>query len=275
MRFRRDLMALGRSLVLFWVGCSMCGCREVAGPVRHSATVGSITISYWQVGKTRVGRTEFEFFFGAEVENEGGRVAQLDASVSSLASATRVTDSQISFGEVGADSSAVSFDDLFSIVQDRRVLFDPDDLIWSFRDGDLPPDPGVLGDLSVAGLDTNEDGIRDDIERLIALRYTQSARTRASLWQYARAMQDALSGAHEGGLRAAARARNSAIACLLAVHPGREGPELRASLFAEAINTFERLVAYRELDLALSGEFFEVPTNLGAECEFDPENLPN
>lgn len=53
----------------------------------------------------------------------------------------------------------------------------------------LPPDPGAEADKTVAGIDANKNGIRDDVELAIFKEYPDSAKTRAALLQYALALQ--------------------------------------------------------------------------------------
>ena len=53
----------------------------------------------------------------------------------------------------------------------------------------LPPDPGPDADKTVAGIDANHNGIRDDVELAIFKEYPNSAKTRAVLLQYALMMQ--------------------------------------------------------------------------------------
>jgi hypothetical protein len=53
----------------------------------------------------------------------------------------------------------------------------------------LPPDPGALADQTVAGVDANNNGIRDDVELAVFKEYPNSAKTRAVLLQYALALQ--------------------------------------------------------------------------------------
>lgn len=53
----------------------------------------------------------------------------------------------------------------------------------------LPPSPGALADKTVAGIDANANGIRDDVELAIFEKYPNSAKTRAVLLQYALALQ--------------------------------------------------------------------------------------
>lgn len=53
----------------------------------------------------------------------------------------------------------------------------------------LPPDPGAEADKTVAGIDANQNGIRDDVELAVFEKYPNSAKTRAVLLQYALALQ--------------------------------------------------------------------------------------
>lgn len=53
----------------------------------------------------------------------------------------------------------------------------------------LPPDPGTEADKTIAGIDANENGIRDDVELAIFREYPNSAKTRAVLLQYALVLQ--------------------------------------------------------------------------------------
>jgi len=53
----------------------------------------------------------------------------------------------------------------------------------------LPPDPGEAADDTVAGIDVNTNGIRDDVELAIFKVYPNSPKTRAPLLQYALSLQ--------------------------------------------------------------------------------------
>ncbi len=53
----------------------------------------------------------------------------------------------------------------------------------------LPPDPGAEADKTVAGVDANGNGIRDDVELAIFKEYPNSARIRAAEMQYAMGLQ--------------------------------------------------------------------------------------
>src|SRR3990167_7097106 len=53
----------------------------------------------------------------------------------------------------------------------------------------LPPEPGAEADKTIAGIDVNQNGIRDDVELAIFKEYPNSAKTRAVLLQYALVLQ--------------------------------------------------------------------------------------
>lgn len=56
--------------------------------------------------------------------------------------------------------------------------------------GDLPPEPDkAQNDATLAGIDANNNGIRDDVERAIYFKYKESAKQAAPAFQYAKALQ--------------------------------------------------------------------------------------
>ena len=54
----------------------------------------------------------------------------------------------------------------------------------------VPPDPGEAGKATLEGIDSDNDGVRDDIQRYIVLTYPNSEKTRAGLTQLAVTYQD-------------------------------------------------------------------------------------
>ena len=56
--------------------------------------------------------------------------------------------------------------------------------------GDLPQEPDkAANDATLAGIDVNNNGIRDDVERTIYFKYQASAQEAAPAFQYAKALQ--------------------------------------------------------------------------------------
>ncbi|OHB84816.1 MAG: hypothetical protein A3J73_03925 [Planctomycetes bacterium RIFCSPHIGHO2_02_FULL_38_41] len=71
------------------------------------------------------------------------------------------------------------------VVKIHNTKLTMDDVIGK----NLPPDPGAEADKTIQGIDTNKNGIRDDVELAIFKAYPDSAKTRAVLLQYALALQ--------------------------------------------------------------------------------------
>jgi hypothetical protein len=57
----------------------------------------------------------------------------------------------------------------------------------------LPPDPGEAGKATLLGIDSDNDGVRDDVQRLIALRYPDSLPKRRAATQFANGLINSLS----------------------------------------------------------------------------------
>ncbi len=153
----------------------------------------------------------------------------------------------------------------------------------AYRILDLPPDPGEAGKATLLGIDSDNDGVRDDIQRYIELTYPESAKTRAALRQNAKAMNAALESADDKR----ASINNSykmdrAQECLYFIFREKEGSarpayNIRKKIDARILNTQERTLVYLDYDAQLGGEVFSTtPHELEyRSCEFDPDSLPN
>jgi len=63
-------------------------------------------------------------------------------------------------------------------------------LAWSDINGELPPAPDPKqNDATLAGVDSNNNGIRDDVERAIFTKYKSNQKTAVAMLQYAKALQ--------------------------------------------------------------------------------------
>jgi len=137
----------------------------------------------------------------------------------------------------------------------------------------LPPDPGEAGKTSLEGIDSDGDGIRDDIQRYIALTYPDTQRTRAALRQMVMALQKAILESPD-----VERALNNtetmhrASECLWYIHSERS-ISMTDLLMSEYLNTLERSRAYLDYNKKLGGHVFggkdfdEYKTS----CTFDPD----
>jgi hypothetical protein len=122
----------------------------------------------------------------------------------------------------------------------------------------LPPDPGEAGKLTLAGIDSDHDGIRDDLQRYIALTYSSSTPTMGALRQATIAVQGiVVDSASPSAAIDHASDMARAIECLHAVRP-TDAREVYTALLAQALNTESRGLAYMSANDQLAGESFPV-----------------
>ena len=137
----------------------------------------------------------------------------------------------------------------------------------------LPPDPGNDGKATLEGIDSDGDGIRDDIQRYITLTYPDSRKTRAALRQAAVALQRIiLQDPDEETALSNTELEARASECIRYIRPG-DGREIDNMLLAEFLNTVERSKAYLEYDAQLRGHVFGVKNidQYRSSCSFDPD----
>jgi hypothetical protein len=150
----------------------------------------------------------------------------------------------------------------------------------------LPPDPGPAGMVTLGGIDSNGDGVRDDIERYIALTYPQSARTRAALTQVALALQSEVIGASTQPLAISdALAWSYATDCLdyvtatgdADVSGLRTSMTIANALRTVALNTPSRAQAYFQASGQIGALTYSRPdfAGLASRCAVNPSSLPN
>ena len=121
---------------------------------------------------------------------------------------------------------------------------------------------------TLAGMDANGDGVRDDIASHIFRKYTDPAQRKAAM-QAARAFQTQIlvDKGNEMALEEASKAMFRAIRCRSKVFRGEgfEGYQMMDELEAMSANTKDRLKAYLAFSKARSGTVSSMPT--GETCE--------
>jgi len=136
----------------------------------------------------------------------------------------------------------------------------------------LPPDPGEAGKQTLEGIDSDNDGVRDDVQRYIAISQVSNELVREALTQLVRVNQDFIiySQGDQNIVISIAERRHAASDCLNFVTGNPRitytlGRELRAVL----LNTEERSRAYVIADTQLSGVSFPVsdPEQWWESCE--------
>lgn len=125
----------------------------------------------------------------------------------------------------------------------------------------LPPDPGPAGMATLAGVDSNGNAVRDDIERYIALTYPADTDvgTRAALTQITKAAQAGLSDASD---QAASLTHTQdeirGLECLMFQRPDDYYP-IFVSFRAEILNTMDRSKAYLLKDQQVASGNSQIP----------------
>jgi len=144
----------------------------------------------------------------------------------------------------------------------------------------MPPDPGEAGKLTKLGIDSDGNGVRDDVQRYIIEKYDESEYKQLALFQYAVALQLMLSDA-ENKEKTFDNSDQLAVAlrCVEYVWGSddfymvykKDIHKLNAKMF----NTKERVVAWFKANGKLSGKVTTVtdPTReeLKKSCEFLPD----
>jgi len=153
-------------------------------------------------------------------------------------------------------------------------------LAWAEDDGllaNLPPDPGAAGKATLAGIDSDGDGVRDDVQRWIALTYPNSQKTRAALTQNAKAIQQFLLGsANSANSYKNALQMGRVIDCLSYVRPN-DSYSIAIEEKSLMLNTTVRSRAWLQADHHLSGKMFKGLdfADWKKGCNFKPDAMAN
>jgi len=149
----------------------------------------------------------------------------------------------------------------------------------------VPPDPGKANNDTLLGIDSNRNGLRDDIERWIAETYPKSARLRAASAQMALYVQKVLAvGAAAESVQGAATTKGeysqqvaleagSAVFCYLSEFPPPQQDHL-TKFYLAYLNTTPRSIDYLKGVVTMGGRAFEQPAS-GNGCTIQPDHLPN
>jgi hypothetical protein len=141
----------------------------------------------------------------------------------------------------------------------------------------LPPDPGPAGLLTVAGVDSDGDGVRDDVQRFIVLTYADSAKTQAATTQIAKSyLAQLVDASNEPLLKIDVTSTLYAVDCLYYTSPAT-APQLLNQIEAQVLNTSQRLDAYYGSSRPQGAQFYYLPTRdeKRARCMVNPDSLPN
>jgi hypothetical protein len=141
---------------------------------------------------------------------------------------------------------------------------------------------GAAGKATLAGIDSDNDGVRDDVQRWIVMSYPNSEKTRAALQQMAKAMQNILLNATDVvNARAYSLEEDKASDCISYVRKqvlgarSSDAYNVKREMDAIYLNTYLRTKVYLQYDAHLSGMFFAVPIDKSTSCNFNVALMPN
>ncbi len=200
-----------------------------------------------------------------------------------------VSSSEISLnGEVIIDAS--NFNQNVGVIEVEKILSGGINIIevtlkgkpggaltiqFQTEDGvELPPDPGEEGKQTLLGIDSDGDGVRDDIQRYIYFTYPDDEKVRLGLTYYAKEFQGVLADADDREAvynHAIIMSRHGE--CLWYIK-GEDSIYIRRAIRAEILNTRERSIAYITYSDNLGGRVIsKSPLNEWKDsCSFDVDD---
>lgn len=222
--------------------------------------------------RQKVSRIEYDFSYYVKIINTGDAIKNVTASVSSTSANTVVIDGSVDFNAVPTGESSQSID-TFTIRQNRRHAFDPNSLVWNIQyelagnDG-LPPDPGEEGLLTIEGIDSDNDGVRDDVQIAIAKKYPSNTNAKLALTQFAKSLQHAFIAQ----INTDTQQRNNAFLeiiaatdCITFSTPSPWEDIIFIQMIME--NTEDRSQTYSDVNAAASGQFFGGGVDPDSACQ--------
>ncbi|WP_257292713.1 hypothetical protein [Endozoicomonas sp. ONNA1] len=142
------------------------------------------------------------------------------------------------------------------------------DTRWLF---DLPTDPGEDGLIGLAGIDSNQDGVRDDVERFIERALGGSEKERKAALSFANSLQKELISAYDQNTVIALEPETGAALDCMSFVLEDKATKFLLELEAKTYNTSERLRAWNKLNSYFSGMTFTLTDDLESQCNFKRE----
>jgi hypothetical protein len=139
-------------------------------------------------------------------------------------------------------------------------------LTWDDVFGPLPVEPDkAANDATLAGIDVNGNGIRDDVERAIYFKYKDSAKEAAPAFQYAKALQMEFTDVYNSAtLVAVMQEESRASLCL-------SDREKKKEIGGLVFNTQERI----DWGESIRQKYMTTYSLPHDGCDLDPDSLEN
>lgn len=147
------------------------------------------------------------------------------------------------------------------------------------KDIELPPDPGEAGEQTLLGIDSDNDGVRDDIQRYIYITYPREERVRLALFQTARVYQELLLHSDDPEIvHENVKKLYRSMDCLYYIKNGVDNAmDIDDELNAKILNTKERSLKYIKSNNNLAGKTTKMTPIEERKncCLFDVDNTVN
>lgn len=129
-------------------------------------------VALTKISEKRISRTVFDYVFKVTVQNDSVARNAIMATAIGAGQGTTILDGSILVGDLSASATAAPSDTI-TLRSDRALPFSPSALVWRITEpingNAVPPEPdSSLNNSTLAGIDTNGNGVRDDVERQLA-----------------------------------------------------------------------------------------------------------
>lgn len=130
------------------------------------------------------------------------------------------------------------------------------------------------GNATIAGIDADHDGVRDDVKSYISATYPNSAKARSALTQYAKGVQTSFVNVSTASQAVAQESQLlRAGACVTSTMGSASAI---TDIDARMANTPARVKARSDYEGFLEGKVFTIPAGDPASvCDVNPASLPN
>lgn len=237
-----------------------------------------------KLSEVRVSRTVFDYAFRLRVRNTGNTVYEnVRLTLATVGAGASIVDGVAVLDRIAAGAEVVIGNDTVTIRQDRAQTFDIAALTWRIEATAVSSPQEQLAVLeasgaipalergnTLAGVDANGNGVRDDVEAYIVAQYVRASQ-RAAAMQAAKALQAALLVTVQDLVAAKDVSRRITYAanCIFSRFSdplsSKDPARVMTELEGITANTKPRLLAYLAYNKALDGTSSALPE--GDTCE--------
>ncbi len=153
-------------------------------------------VALTKVGEIRISRTIYDYVFKITIQNDSVARSAIMATATGSGQGTTILDGSVLVGDLAVGATVIPSDTI-TLRTDRALPFSASAIVWQITEpingNAVPPQPDpLLNAATIAGIDTNSNGVRDDIDRLIASKFGTNQQDFAVAVANAKTLQKAL-----------------------------------------------------------------------------------